>query len=487
MNLENLFHLLEYDRSHPLLFNSGLFFFLFIAFLLIYGFVYKKPGLRVLWVVAFSVYFYYKSSGWYFLIMLGTSFAAHFLCQYIYLSRNHLKRKVILIFSITLFLGLLALFKYLDFLIDIWNHLNSHTLQAQKLFLPLGISFYTFELISYASDVYQRKFKPVKRLDDFLFYISFFPHLVAGPIVRPNELVPQIRAKIEFLKVNLGKGTYLVICGLIKKAIISDYIGVNFVDRVFDNPGLYSGVENLLAVYGYTLQIYCDFSGYSDMAVGIALWMGFHLPVNFRIPYLALSITDFWKRWHISLSSWLRDYLYIPLGGNKKGKFRTYFNLFITMLLGGLWHGASWKFVVWGGLHGIILSIERLGSSYFPNAVKSPWTKTLAWFYTFNMVAFCWIFFRADNFDSAILMLNRMAGAFHPELFFSVVTGYPEVFLAMAIGYLLHLSPVNLDKKVENLIIQAPVLLQAFILSLVIWLTYQTLSANVQPFIYFQF
>jgi alginate O-acetyltransferase complex protein AlgI len=487
MNSERLLSLLQYNRENPLLFNSGLFLFLFIGFLALYGFIYKKPSLRVLWVVVFSIYFYYKSSGWYFLVMLGTSFIAHYLCQYIYLSRNHFQRKSIFIFSLLLFLSLLGIFKYLDFFIGIWNSFYLKKIQAQNLFLPLGISFYTFELISYASDVYQRKFKPVKRLDDFLFYISFFPHLVAGPIVRPHELVPQIRGKIELLREWIGKGTFLIICGLVKKAIISDYIGVNFVDRVFDNPALYSGIENLLAVYGYTLQIYCDFSGYTDMAVGIALWMGFQLPVNFRTPYSSLSLTDFWKRWHISLSSWLRDYLYIPLGGNKKGKARTYFNLLITMLLGGLWHGASWKFVMWGGLHGSILALERMINKYFPKPVNSSAGKSLAWFYTFHVVAFCWIFFRATNFEQATLVIQQIACSFHPELLLTIVSAYPEVFIAIALGYLLHWSPQKLDNKIEDFFKKAPLILQAFLLALIIWLTFQTMSANVQPFIYFQF
>lgn len=487
MSIDRLINLLQYDKQNPLLFNSGLFLFLFLLFLAIYGTIYKKPALRVFWVVVFSIYFYYKSSGWYFLVMIGTSIFAHYLSLYIYLTGHPLKRKSAFLLSLLLFLGLLGLFKYLDFFIDIWNAFAKKQIHPKHLFLPLGISFYTFELISYTTDVYKRKFKPVKRLDDFLFYISFFPHLVAGPIVRPNELVPQIRGKIEILKEWIGKGTFLIICGLVKKAIISDYIGVNFVDRVFENPTLYSGVENLLAVYGYTLQIYCDFSGYSDMAVGIALWMGFKLPVNFNIPYRALSLTDFWKRWHISLSSWLRDYLYIPLGGNKKGIVRTYLNLFITMLLGGLWHGASWKFVVWGGIHGLILAFERMVKKLIPQNFNSIALRGLAWLYTFHLVAFCWIFFRAANFEQALEVIQQIGNAFHPELFPTIILSYPEVFVAIAIGYILHMSPKWVDDKVELIIIKTPLLVQSLLLALVIWVTFQTLSANVQPFIYFQF
>src|SRR5205814_1229922 len=200
---------------------------------------------------------------------------------------------------------------------------------------------------------------PSKNILDFAFYIMFFPHIVAGPIVRAVNFLPQIHKELYISKEDFGQAIFLIVTGLFKKAVISDYISVNFVDRVFENPILYSGWENLMAVYGYAMQIYCDFSGYSDMAIGIALLLGYRLGINFNQPYQSASITEFWRRWHISLSSWLRDYLYIPLGGNRKGKLRTYVNLLVTMLLGGLWHGASWNFIFWGFLHGAALAIEK--------------------------------------------------------------------------------------------------------------------------------
>jgi D-alanyl-lipoteichoic acid acyltransferase DltB (MBOAT superfamily) len=215
--------------------------------------------------------------------------------------------------------------------------------------------------------------------------------------------------------------------------------------------------------------------------------MGFKLPLNFNVPYSALSLTDFWKRWHISLSSWLRDYLYIPLGGNKKGIFRTYLNLFITMLLGGLWHGASWKFVVWGGLHGFMLAIERMLKKVFPKPNTSFVGKRIAWLYTFHLVAFCWIFFRAANFEQAISVIHQIGNSFHPELFITILSAYPEVFSGIAIGYLLHWTPRKIDQAIESGFIKMPLWLQSLMLALIIWLTFQTLSANVQPFIYFQF
>jgi D-alanyl-lipoteichoic acid acyltransferase DltB (MBOAT superfamily) len=491
IDLQNIIHQLIYQKSNPLLFNSGLFLCLFLGFLSVYSFVINKVNLRIAFITIFSIYFYYKSSGWYFILMLGTAVICHYISLFIWLSRNKNKRKLMLILGLVIYLGLLAYFKYTNFFIEIINQFNTQKLVPLKIFLPLGISFYTFELISYTVDVYQRKFKPVSKLIDFSFYISFFPHLVAGPIVRPNELMPQLRSKIIISNEFIGKGIFLIVAGLIKKAIISDYIGVNFVDRIFDNPTLYSGLENLMGVYGYTLQIYCDFSGYSDMAMGIALLMGFTLPLNFNSPYKSTSITEFWRKWHISLSSWLRDYLYIPLGGNRAGKAKQYINLMITMLLGGLWHGASLKFILWGGLHGVALSLDKLRADFFKKhdikIGKSIGFKAFGWFITFNFVAFCWIFFRAPNFDTGISTVEQIFSNFNGNLFYQLVVGYPVVFALITTGFLVHFLPAWVRIKTEQLMIKSPAVLQAFILALIIWVVYQTKTADVQPFIYFQF
>jgi D-alanyl-lipoteichoic acid acyltransferase DltB (MBOAT superfamily) len=488
---EKLLNLFVYQVKEPLLFNSGLFLFLFLAFMLFYGLLQQHVVARITYITVFSIYFYYKSSGWYFLLMMAAAVAAHFIAIKIYKTRQHQIRKFLLISSLVLFLGLLAYFKYTNFLIDIINNFSSKKIPFQTIFLPLGISFYTFELISYTVDVFKRKFKPVKHLLDFSFYISFFPHLVAGPIVRPNELVPQIRSKILIDKEHIGKGIFFILSGLIKKAIISDYIGINFVDRIFDNPALYSGVENLMGVYGYTLQIYCDFSGYSDMAVGIALLMGFHLPLNFDAPYQSTSITEFWRRWHISLSSWLRDYLYIPLGGNKSGKLRQYVNLMITMLLGGLWHGASFKFIVWGGMHGLALALDKAKMELLKkmklNLSKHIIYKIGGWIFTFHLVAFCWIFFRASSFESALAILHQISSNFKPSLFLQLINGYQAVFFLMAVGYAIHFIPSHFELKIKKVITISPSFVQAFLLAFMIYLVYQTRSAEVQPFIYFQF
>ncbi len=485
-DIHKLGQLFAYDEKSPLLFNSGLFLFMFLAFLLFYIFIQKQARWRVIFIVAFSIYFYYKSSGFYFLLMLYTTVVAHYLSHYIYACQEPRRKKVVLVFSLVFYLGILAYFKYTNFFIGIINNFTTRPLEMESIFLPLGISFYTFELISYTVDVYKDRIKPVDRLMDFCFYVSFFPHLVAGPIVRPSELIPQIYAKLNITREDLGRGVFLIIAGLIKKAIISDYISSNFVDRVFDNPSLYSGVENLLATYGYTLQIYCDFSGYSDMAIGIALLIGYKLPVNFDAPYRSASITEFWRRWHISLSSWLRDYLYIPLGGNRVGKFRQYFNLFITMVLGGLWHGASWKFVFWGAMHGLGLTIEKWLKSVFkprPNRLLTIGGILL----TFHFISFCWIFFRASTFQAAIQVLHQIFYSFDSKLFIPVLAGYKPVFLMGLAGYLLHFTPRRIDLKIEQTFTCTPMVFKSLLLALVIWVVIQTKSSDIQPFIYFQF
>lgn len=262
------------------------------------------------------------------------------------------------------------------------------------------------------------------------------------------------------------------------------------MERIFDNPGLYSGLENLFGVYGYALQIYCDFSGYSDMAIGIALLLGFRFPINFNSPYKSDSVTDFWHRWHISLSTWLRDYLYISLGGNRKGKIRTYINLALTMLLGGLWHGASWNFIVWGGLHGVALAVHKFLRSLLhrPKHYRSTGIrKVFAVLLTFHFVCFCWIFFRNATFDASITMIRQVFTAFHPELLEQLVTGYWKVFALMAVGFLLHWCPDSWQQACSRGVTRLPLVVQAFLLVALIYLVIQVKSSDIQPFIYFQF
>jgi len=357
---ENLYNVLLYNPKEPILFNSG-FFLYFFLFVLIFNKVftnYKRA--KIIFLTVCSVYFYYKSSGIFFVLVIISSLIDYVAGIVIHNTEVKFKRKAFLILSLVANLGILGYFKYTNFFITNVNMLFSTGYPLQDIFLPVGVSFFTFQSMSYTIDIYRRQLKPEKNFTDFLFFVSFFPQLVAGPIVRASDFLPQIHTRIELSKADIGKALFLIIAGLLKKAVIADYISINFIDRVFDWPLRYTGVENLMALYGYCLQLYCDFSGYSDMAIGLALLMGFRLPDNFNSPYKAATITELWRRWHLSLSSWLRDYLYISLGGNRKGNIRTYINLMITMVLGGLWHGASWNMIIWGFIHGSALAIEKL-------------------------------------------------------------------------------------------------------------------------------
>jgi len=356
-----------YHVGEPMLFNSGLFLFLFTAFYSVYLLLSKTEKPRLVFVALFSVYFYYKSSGFYFLLLLGSIVVDFFLAQWIGYSKKYWKRLSILVVSLMANLGMLAYFKYGNLIHQLFSALAEVTFEPLDIFLPVGISFFTFQSLSYTIDVFRRKLEPLTNFLDYAFFVSFFPQLVAGPIVRASDFLPQIHRPVFVSKEMFGRSVFLICSGLFKKAVISDYISLNFVDRIFDAPALYTGLENLFGVYGYALQIYCDFSGYSDMAIGIALLLGFRFNENFNSPYQSRNITEFWRRWHISLSTWLKDYLYISLGGNKKGRMHTYINLMITMLLGGLWHGASLKFVFWGGLHGMGLAVHK-----FITEIKTP-------------------------------------------------------------------------------------------------------------------
>ena len=406
-----------------------------------------------------------------------------------------------------------------------FNFINNIGLHYD-IFLPVGVSFFTFQSLSYTIDVYKGNIKPLKSIVDYGFFVSFFPQLVAGPIVRASDFLPQINKKPFLNNDDLGKALFLIMAGLIKKAVISDYISGNFVDRVFDNPMLYSGFENLMASYGYALQIYCDFSGYSDMAIGIALLLGFHLPVNFNSPYISGSITEFWRRWHISLSSWLRDYLYIPLGGNRKGNVRTNINLMLTMVLGGLWHGASLKFIIWGALHGAVLGLEKLLRSLieiFPNWIINwfrwipKWLiKVVSIVLTFHFVCYCWIYFRAKNYDVAKQVINQSWNfvkqvwefivyrfahisfnlidwirSINYHIYMSppgkIIVAYMDVFILILIGFIIHFIPKKIKMACREVLVISHPIVKSVVLALVIYLVIQIKSADIKPFIYFQF
>jgi D-alanyl-lipoteichoic acid acyltransferase DltB (MBOAT superfamily) len=504
LSFDKLMEILEYHSDSPMLFSTGLFLFLFLIFYFFYNKLRNYQTARILYVILFSLYFYYKTSGIFVVLLLIVATLDFFIGRCIAMTKEKNNRKWWVTLSIIINLGMLGYFKYANFLyeavVEMFHYFGGifeneslqHTnFQLFDIFLPVGISFFTFQSLSYAIDVYRDEIKPVKNWAEYMFFVSFFPVLVAGPIVRPKDFIPQIKNKPLLLNSRMGEALYLIICGLFKKCIISDYISVNFVDRIFDAPSLYTGIENLMGVYGYALQIYCDFSGYSDMAIGIALLLGFRLKINFDSPYQSATITEFWRRWHISLSSWLRDYLYIPLGGNRKGKTRTYINLIITMLLGGLWHGAALRFILWGAIHGIALAIHKwitgifgLKTSGKDMSIGERIVNTLI---TFHLICFAWIFFRADTMEKACQMISQISTHFEAGVFTQLISGYPTVFFLMLTGYIIHFIPKDIDLKIQQQITLLPLWGKAALLSLAIFIVIQMKSAEIVPFIYFQF
>jgi alginate O-acetyltransferase complex protein AlgI len=479
--------LFTYDPDHPMLFNSGQFLFVFTVFMAIYAAIYKNKLSRTLYVLVFSFFFYYKSSGRYLGILLLTVIVDYGLALLIYQSKTKAQKKLYLILSLVSSLGLLFYFKYTNFFLENVAAANGEPFQRLDIFLPIGISFYTFQTLSYIIDVYRGEIKPTNNFLDYAFYMTFFPHLVAGPIVRAKFFLPQLNEKVILDRVQINTGLFLVIIGLLKKAVLADYIA-QYNDLIFADPKTYSGFENLMAIYGYTLQIYCDFSGYSDIAIGIAKMMGFELGSNFNKPYQALNLTDFWRRWHISLSQWLRDYLYVPLGGNRKGRFRTYLNSFLTMLIGGFWHGPSWNFVFWGASHGVGLAIHKFYTETFKPTVNSSLLgKALSWLITFHFVVFLWIFFRAKDFTMAWDMIHSIV--------YNMDLAYVAPFLAVRktfvlfvlIGFAIHFIPSKWFPAIADGFVRMPFWAKAVAFVITIQLIIQYASETVQPFIYFQF
>ena len=494
--IDALIHQLTYHIEEPLIFSSSLFLFLFLGFTLVYALLEKKTTMRLVFVTLFSYYFYYKSSGFYFFLLGVVTVSDYLMAETIYRHRlshpdKKTLRKWLLTLSLLIDLGLLGYFKYTNFFAQMIADCIGSNFQPYDIFLPVGISFFTFQSLSYTIDIYRGQLKPVRSILDYAFYVSFFPQLVAGPIVRARDFAPQIRRVPVVTSEMMARGVWYIAVGLIKKCVISDYISLNFVDRIFDNPGLYSGIENLIGIYGYTLQIYCDFSGYSDMAIGIALLLGFHFPKNFDSPFISASVSEFWHRWHISFSTWIRDYIYISMGGNRKGKARTYVNLIVTMLIGGLWHGASLNFVAWGGMHGTALACHKFLRSemlhhdrhYYSHGLR----RVLAILLTFHFVCFTFIFFRSTSFEKSIIMIEQLFCNMHWELLGGVVSGYKYVMLLIMAGYISHFIPSRWKDKCVAMLQKGGLALEVMLLVMTIYLVIQVKSSSIQPFIYFQF
>ena len=605
-----------FDPNSPLLFTHFQFWAFFAIVFALFSLLQSKTLLRNAYLFFVSLLFYYKTSGLFVGLLLLVTVSDFFIAQGIFHFRNRslVMKRLLLCLSVIIDLGILCYFKYAYFFADVVNQLfgtsfevtniaaewangivGSNFFSVDRIILPVGISFYTFQVISYTADVYKGLVKPVRNILDFGFYVSFFPQLVAGPIVKASDFIPQLYRRYSLSRMQFGIAVFWILNGLAKKIILSDYLAVNFIDRVFNNPQFFGGFENLSALFLYSLQVYADFSGYTDIAIGLSLLMGFHLPLNFNSPYKAQNAGNFWKRWHISLSRWLQTYLYIPLGGNRNISFGTYFwistitlialilsgniyvaltvlalaiaviftawrypeqrkhiyanlNSMIAMLLGGLWHGASMNFMIWGGLNGVGMVIFKfwrdmslLSRAFVPTILSvglyflkvyaflplwnlllvfmifiaaSAWIRyvynilgcknPLTWLnrgwsilVTFTFITFTRLFFRSgSNLDPAIAnetawgiakdMINSIGTQWNVNVL-DVISAYRNVFILFVLGMIVHWFPTRFKHRYRICFAKMPLPLMAIVTVIIIFVCYQFVTAEMQPFIYFQF
>lgn len=468
-----------------LLSSSAYFVFLIGIFLLYWPLQrWRAAGLGV---VLFANYFFYAKWGLFYLALIP----AASLCDYLIgLGLGEAKtkwvRRLLVTLSIVMNLGILAAFKYMPFFLSTWAGVGNRPAPSWQWMFPLGISFYCFQALTYTIDLYRRDGKPVRSLLAHMTAVSFFPTILAGPITRVLALAPQMDKEGRALPAeDGGKALFRIGLGLLKKFMIADYIAENLVNRVFDTPNLYSGMETLIAVYGYTIQLYYDFSGYTDIAIGSALLLGLKLPENFNRPYEAMNISDFWRRWHISLSNWLRDYLYFSLPGlRSKWKIFTYTNLFITMVLGGLWHGPNWTFVLWGAMHGAGLAVHHgwKVARGNPAPTKDMWIRLLSRVGTAHFVILAWVFFRATSMENALQVLSRIG-----SLTVSFANVSMPVAVVMAVGIVAHYLPKDWYKFSTERFAAAPFYAQGALLALLILAIEYVAVTGAAPFLYTKF
>lgn len=554
--MDRLWQVFSFNEKEPLIFTQLDFWLFFLAVMIIFSMLYKNKIARSVFLTAVSIFFYFKTSGL-FVILLGISLIGNYLFgNAVHNATSNRKKLWIIGIASFLNLSILAYFKYAYFFTESFNEMFHTThktfnylahwgngffgdgyFSVDKIILPVGVSFFTFQSISYFVDIYRKEVAPVKNFFDYTFFVTFFPHLVAGPIVRAKDFLPQLHQPYHLNKVDFSWAIIQIVKGLIKKIVLADYIAVHFIDKVADAPEAYPGFVSILAMWGYSLQIYGDFSGYTDIAIGLSKLMGIQLLENFDSPYKAVSVADFWRRWHKSLGSWLRDYLYIPLGGNKKGTIGTYvaitlifvflvfitqwyelifvyaglmaiyligvllvpsfkkyvhrdLNLLITMVIGGLWHGASENFVIWGAMNGAALVIYKYWSKISPYEKKTWWIVHF-WkiFLTFNFITFTRIWFRLDAEGEPMVMLNHIWNNFGFEwgTFVKVLYSYQSVFWIILAGYIVHWLPERIKKMWEDAFTSYPMPLQAVAVAGIVILIYQAVSDTFKPFVYFQF
>ena len=482
--------LFVYDPTSPLTLATGFFLFAFLVFALGYVIVKRRPNLRTWYITLFSLYFYYKLSGIYLLLLGGVALSDYIIGHRVAKRREQgLGTRGWVALSITINVAILTYFKATGFFVDVLQNIyKDGLLNFEGVVVPAGVSFFVFQSIAYVVDIARGTIKPLRRFVDYLFLLSFFPKMFLGPLVKAKDFIPQIEAReVNVSRDDFGRAVTLIAGGLIKYAVIATALGALFVNPAFKGELGDSGVVALLAVYGFTMQIYCDFSGYSDIAVGVALMMGFRLPDNFDAPYKSATITEFWRRWHISLSTWLKEYLYIALGGNRRGSFRTYLNLFLTMVLGGLWHGVSICYMAWGVLHGLALALHKVWLKIVPWAKKTgaemhPIVRFGATFITLHIVAFGWLLFASAQQapkmgveDYALFndMITRIATNFHIADIVPAIGASGVAIAIMCVGYTLHYLPKSLNGTMQRMVTRSGFVGQWLLIVTVIWIVMQ--------------
>ncbi len=467
-------------------------YLLFLALAVLGFWVLRRAHLlRVLFIFGASCLFYMAWSARYIALILTSTVIDYAVGLLIARAASKRARKALLAVSVCANLGLLGVFKYFNFFATSVHEglaglgLNVPLYQLDVL-LPVGISFYTFQTMSYTIDIYRGRLEPTKNFFKFAFFVSFFPQLVAGPIVRASEFLPQLARIPRLTQERVGRGLFLMLRGLVKKVVFADFVAVNLVDRVFESPDMYSSGEVLIALYAYTLQLYCDFSGYTDVARGSAKLMGFELPKNFDRPYQATNPADFWRRWHMTLSRWLRDYLYFPLGGSRCGPVRAYVNLWLTLFLIGLWHGAAWTFVAYGMLHATVMILHRFAvrwSGRPKDAVDSTAIHVLKIAAMFHFTVFSRILFRATSLDNAWDVTRQLV----LDGSWSFLQVSASVWGALLLFYAIHWTPKAWVRQAGDGFVRLPAPAQGAALACAVFVLAQVMTTDVVPYIYFQF
>jgi D-alanyl-lipoteichoic acid acyltransferase DltB (MBOAT superfamily) len=471
-------------------FTSGIYPVFLIIVFFAYWLIAERVGWRILLLAAASCIFYWLAGGWTLLLLLSISIIDFTTTRLMVRAEDQYKRKSLLCLSLAVQIGALSIFKYADFFIETGasavSFLGIEVPDARLgLLAPIGISFFIFQSIAYVVDVYRKDAEPAPSYPDYLAFISFFPTIVAGPILRAKQLLPRLRDSLKLDAATGGQALFLIAIGLIKKVAIADYLSANLVDRVFDFPERFSSLEVLGAIYAYALQIYADFSGYSDIAIGSAMLLGFTLPINFNAPYRSRDLTEFWRRWHITLSTWLRDYVFFFIVGSRRSA-SLYAGVILTMLIGGIWHGAGWTFVIWGLLHGAGLAAARAFTVLRRRAsirlLRVEWPALISILITFHFVCFAWIFFRAETVGQALSVLYQLTGLTTDTANLAL-----PVVLVMIVGFLAHWTPDRIWERAIYEFARMPALAQACMLFALAVGLYLVASTDVAPFIYSRF